>query len=47
MGVFLKPIGVVVSGSSPVNVPIHVYKGCENLVKEDAFVVIKDEEKEH
>ncbi len=41
----LKPIGVVVSGSSPVNVPIHVYKGCENLVKEDAFVVIKDEEK--
>jgi len=39
----LKPIGVVVSGSSPVNVPVHVYKGCENHVKEDAFVVIKDD----
>jgi hypothetical protein len=41
----LKPIGVVVSGSSPVVVPIHVYKGCENYVKEDAFVVIKDDVK--
>ena len=39
----MKPIGVVVSGSSPVNVPVHVYKGCENHVKEDAFVVIKDD----
>jgi len=38
----LRPIGVVVSGSSPVVVPIHVYKGCENYVKEDAFVLIKD-----
>ncbi|MEM0005063.1 MAG: ATP-binding protein [Desulfurococcaceae archaeon] len=41
----MKPIGVVVSGSSPVVVPIHVYKGCENHVKEDAFVVIKDDVK--
>jgi DNA helicase HerA-like ATPase len=41
----LKPIGVVVSGSSPVNVPIQVYKGCENLVQEDSFVLIKDHEK--
>ena len=39
----MKPIGVVVSGSSPVNVPVHVYKGCENHVKEDAFVVITDD----
>ncbi len=41
----MKPIGVVVSGSSPVNVPIHVYKGCENQVMEEAFVIIKDDEK--
>jgi DNA helicase HerA-like ATPase len=41
----LRPIGVVVSGSSPVVVPVHVYKGCENYVKEDAFALIKDDVK--
>lgn len=41
----MRPIGVVVSGSSPVVVPVHVYKGCENYVKEDAFTLIKDDVK--
>ncbi len=41
----MRPIGVVVSGSSPVVVPVHVYKGCENYVKEDAFALIKDDVK--